>query len=236
MRIGILETDTLPADIKEKYGSYAEMFQNLFLSVNDQLELNVYRVIDGDYPEHIDDCDGYLITGSKFSAYDDEPWIIKLRHYIVELHKREKKLTGICFGHQIIAQALGGLTQKSEKGWGVGNVIADLQINKSWVHNSIKQFSLLVSHQDQVVSLPDDAELIASNAFCANAAFQIADHILTFQGHPEFSNDYLKYLMSMRREKIGKEKYNKAVGSLSQKNDGQLVAQWIINFISAGNC
>ena len=116
MRIGILETDTLPADIKEKYGSYAEMFQNLFLSVNDQLELNVYRVIDGDYPEHIDDCDGYLITGSKFSAYDDEPWIIKLRHYIVELHKREKKLTGICFGHQIIAQALGGLTRKSEKG------------------------------------------------------------------------------------------------------------------------
>jgi len=232
VRIGILEADTLEPNIKEKYGSYAEMFQRLFLSVNDRIEFKVYRVIDDCYPDDIDECNGFLITGSKSSAYDNESWIIKLRNYIVELHKREKKLIGICFGHQLIAQALGGLTKKNEHGWGVGKVMADLQINKSWIHHSIKKFSLLMSHQDQVVSLPGHAELIASNAFCPNAAFQVGNNILTFQGHPEFSNDYLKYLMSKRRDKIGKEKYNKAIDSLCKKNDGQLVAQWIINFIS----
>ena len=141
MRIGILETDTLEPDIKEKYGSYAEMFQRLFMSVDDQLEFTVYRVIEGKYPESIDECDAYLITGSKSSAYDDEPWIIKLRDYIVSLHKQCKKLIGICFGHQIIAHALGGLTQKSEEGWGVGNTISDIEKAKPWMRDENIQFS-----------------------------------------------------------------------------------------------
>jgi len=74
VRIGILETDTLQPGIKEKYGSYAEMFQTLFLSVDNQLAFSVYPVIKSKYPENMDECDAYLITGSKASAYDNEPW------------------------------------------------------------------------------------------------------------------------------------------------------------------
>ena len=185
MRIGILEADALEPDIRKKYGSYAEMFQRLFLSVNDQLKFNIYQVMDGDYPESIYECDAYLITGSKFSVYDNEPWIIKLRDYIVSLHQHHRKLIGVCFGHQIIADALDGLTEKTVRGWGVGNVVSQIEKEKSWMGHAKKQFSLLVSHQDQVTRLPTEAELIAGNEFCPNASFQIANHILTFQGHPE---------------------------------------------------
>lgn len=232
MRLGILQADTLEPDIEEKYGSYGQMFQRLFQSVDKQITFTVYRVIEDNYPDDIDECDAYLITGSKFSAYDDAPWIIKLRHFIVELHKREKKLIGICFGHQLIAHVLGGHTHKSEKGWSVGNVMSDLQINKPWLGNATKSFSLLVSHQDQVQRLPEHAALIASNESCKNSAYQLGDNILAFQGHPEFSNAYLKYLMAKRRDIIGKEKYNNAMDSLQQENDSKRVAQWIINFIS----
>jgi GMP synthase-like glutamine amidotransferase len=233
VRIGILETDTLEPSINKKYGSYAEMFQRLFLLVDNQIQFNVYRVIDDDdYPSVIDECDAYLVTGSKFSAYEDIPWIIKLRSYIVELHNQRKKLIGICFGHQIIAHALGGLTQKSEKGWGVGNATAGLVMARPWMDDLPEQFSLLVSHQDQVVNLPEEASVIASSDFCSIAAFQIADHILTFQGHPEFTVSYLKYLLDKRRDIIGNDKYDRAISSLKQKNDARLVAQWIVNFIS----
>ena len=235
MQIGILETDTLEPCIKEKYGSYAEMFQSLFLSVDNQLEFKVYPVIEGQYPKHMDECDAYLITGSKASAYDNEPWIKQLRDYIVALHKQHRKLIGICFGHQIIALALGGLTEKSEKGWAVGNSISNIEKTKPWVGgvmtNAKKQFALLVSHQDQVTHLPDQAELIASNTFCPNASFQIENHILTFQGHPEFSADYLSYLLNKRRDIIGEEKYKKAMESLQCDQDEQLVARWIVDFI-----
>lgn len=236
MRIGILETQILETNVKEKYGSYAEMFQRLLLSVDDRLEFTVYRVVNGQYPDSTNECDAYLITGSKSSAYDDEPWIIKLQGFIGSLHNQHKKLIGICFGHQLIAHALGGLTQKSENGWGVGNVVSKIEKAKVWMGDENAQFnnnlfSLLVSHQDQVAELPDQAILIASSEYCPIASFQIASHILTFQGHPEFSEDYLKYSMSNLRDKIGKEKYNNALGSLERPHDSQLVAQWIVDFI-----
>jgi len=231
VRIGIFEADTLEPDIKEKYGSYAEMFQRLLLSVDDQLEIKVYPVIECKYPENMDECDGYLITGSKSSAYDNEPWIKQLRDYILALHKHRSKLVGICFGHQIIALSLGGLTKKSEKGWGVGISISKIIKEKPWMGTTEQQFALLVSHQDQVTSLPAQSELIATNTFCANASFQIANHILCFQGHPEFSADYLSYLMNKRRDSIGEEKYKKAMDSLEIDQDALLVAAWIVNFI-----
>lgn len=235
MRIGILETDTLEPDIKEKYGSYAEMFQRLLLSVDDQLEIKVYPVIEGKYPGSMDECNAYLITGSKSSAYDNEPWIKQLQDYILALHKHRSKLIGICFGHQIIALSLGGQTKKSEKGWGVGISISKIIKEKPWmgheIANAEQQFALLVSHQDQVTRLPAQSELIATNTFCANASFQIANHILCFQGHPEFSADYLSYLMNKRRDSIGEEKYKKAMDSLEIDQDALLVAGWIVNFI-----
>lgn len=231
MRIGILEAQILEADVIEKYGSYAEMFQRLLLSVDDQLEFNVYPVIEGQYPGSIDECDAYLITGSKSSVYDDEPWIVELQDYIVSLHKQCKKLIGICFGHQLIAHTLGGLTQKSENGWGVGNTVSNIEKARPWMRNAKEKFSLLVSHQDQVAELPDPAIRIASNEHCPNDSFQIANHILTFQGHPEFSEDYLRYSMNKRRELIGEEKYNRAIDSLNRPTDSQLVAQWIVDFI-----
>lgn len=236
MRIGILETDKPDPEAIEKFGSYVEMFQRLFLSVDDQLEFDVYQVTEGHYPESIHECDAYLITGSKSSVYDEELWIKDLQDYVVSLHDQRKKLVGICFGHQIIAHALGGLTQKSEKGWGVGNTISYIEEDaflgyKAWIQDGNKTYSLLMSHQDQVVKLPDNATLIASNMHCVHDSFQIDNHILTFQGHPEFSEEYLKYSMDKRRHLIGEEKYNKAMDSLKRSHEGQLVAQWLVKFI-----
>ena len=93
------------------------------------------------------------------------------------------------------------------------------------------EFSLLVSHKDQVTSLPDGAELLATSDFCPNAMYAIGDHVLTFQGHPEFEKDYSRDLIHMRRELLGEDKAAAGLASLERDPDGELVASWIVNFI-----
>jgi GMP synthase-like glutamine amidotransferase len=231
VKIGILEADRLSAALRKQYGSYGDMFENLLQSVDKSLALPRYQVTESEYPEDIDDCDAYLITGSKFSIYDDEAWIRQLQDYVITLAGRQKKLIGICFGHQLIAQALGGRAQKSEKGWGVGLATSTVYVTKPWMDPAQETYALLTSHQDQVTALPLHAELIAGDDFCAYASYQIGDHILTFQGHPEFTPEYARQRMQERREILGERRYQQGMASLKQNADHKLLAKWIINFV-----
>lgn len=235
MKIGIFEAQNLSNDIQERYGSYGDMFQRLLGSiestVEDQLSFQTYQVKEFEYPDNIDQCDVYLITGSKSSAYANRPWIQQLQDYVIKLSNHPKKLIGICFGHQIIAQALGGQVQKHKNGWGIGLSLSTVLRTKPWMDPARESFSLLVSHQDQVMTLPQHAELIAGDEFCQNSSYQIGEHILTFQGHPEFSHEFLKYLMLKRRKLIGEQPYQQALASLSHSADHRLIAQWILNFV-----
>jgi len=231
VKIGILEADQLSETLRKQYGSYGDMFQNLLQLVDKRLALPRYQVTESVYSENIDDCDAYLITGSKSSIYDDKPWIKQLQDYVITLAGRQKKLIGICFGHQLIAQALGGRAQKSEKGWGVGLATSTVYVSKPWMDPAKETFALITSHQDQVTALPPHAELIAGDDFCAYASYQIGDHILAFQGHPEFSPEYARQRMHDRREIIGEQRYQQGMASLNQNADHPLIAKWIINFV-----
>jgi GMP synthase-like glutamine amidotransferase len=232
MKLGILVTDQLDSQISEKFGSYPEMFQALLIQIDPSLTFSSYSVIDQTYPETIDECDAYLITGSKFSAHEDKPWINQLCNYIQTLHRQQKKLIGICFGHQLIARALGGKTEKSTQGWGIGSMPVDIFQHPNWLQPSINIFNLLVSHQDQVSSLPSNSALIAGSKFCPHASYQVGNHILTFQGHPEFSKNYSQYLMEKRREIIGGSRVNEGILSLNDKINHLEVARWMVNFLA----
>jgi len=231
LKIGILEADDLDAGVVGKYGSYTDMFQELLLSVSDQLTFKKYQVTELEYPEKTDECDAYLITGSKHSVYENEIWINRLKKFSNQLYQKKIKQIGICFGHQLVAQALGGRAEKSAHGWGIGHMSYHIKQKQDWMRPGKENVSLLASHQDQVVQLPPQARLIASNDFCVNAAFQLNDSVLCFQGHPEFSREYLEYIMNKRREQLGEKIYNNAKKSLAEQDEHKLVAQWIVNFL-----
>ena len=233
MKIGILETDKVRDTLVEEFGTYPEMFIRLFSSVTSNVTFKVYEVLSGDYPSSVDECDAYLITGSKCSAYEDLPWIHQLSDFIVKLHNAKKNLVGICFGHQLIAIALGGVTQKYKGGWGVGVCDYKLKEKLAWLNTEEINFSLLATHQDQVTRLPSEATLLAGNNFCKNAMFSVGNHILTFQGHPEFIPNYSRCLIHIRREIMGEDVSDDALASLSRRHDGLLIAQWIVAFLKA---
>ncbi|MFT4925504.1 MAG: GMP synthase-like glutamine amidotransferase [Phenylobacterium sp.] len=234
--LGILETGIVAEPLLSTFGSYPDMFAALFHPENPELILRSYNVIEGQYPADIDECDAYLITGSKSDSYSNEDWVVQLRHYVTTLAAQRKKLIGICFGHQLIAHALGGLAAKSNKGWGVGVYSSKLveNLNLSWLKaNEAPEFKLLVSHQDQIITLPTGATLLASNEFCPIAAYTIDNHILCFQGHPEFSKAYSKGLIEARKAIIPEEVSHQGITSLSQTTDHQQIAKWILKFIAS---
>ena len=213
MRIGILNTDTLKTEFDTKYGQYPAMFRNVLLQADPNIQIHSYEVQFGDYPATLDECDAYLITGSKVSAYDDIPWINELKIFVRALHQHQKKLIGICFGHQLIAEALGGKVERSNGGWHVGVHGATLKKNTILFGSSHQEFNLIYNHQDQVLKIPRESILLASCKNCPVAMLAIDDHILSFQGHVEFDVAYAKDLLEMRRSILGEDTYLKASDS-----------------------
>lgn len=207
------------------------MFSALLRRADSTLEFSTYDVEAGVYPADVDEVDAYLITGSKASVYDDKPWIGALMEFVRDLDARRKKLVGICFGHQLVAQALGGKTEKSAKGWGQGLHTHCFTNMPGWHDGASADFNILVSHQDQVVTNASGAAVLASSPFCDNAVVQVGDHILTFQGHPEFLPEYSRELMTHRRQLIGETVYQAGIDSLSGTQEGDRVARWIVNFL-----
>lgn len=231
MRIGILQCDRVRDMHRDRFEDYPGMFEQLLLAEDSSLELSVFAVIDDEWPENLDACDAYLITGSKFGVYEDHQWIRDLEVLVRNMFAAAKPTIGICFGHQIIAQALGGQVEKSSKGWGVGVHTWKLEAMPAWMNHSDEHFSMLVSHQDQVQSLPANGKALAQSEFCQIAAFQIGSTALGFQGHPEFSKAYSEAIMELRRDIIGEDVYQAGMASLSGVAQGNLVARWSLDFI-----
>lgn len=190
MKIGILLTGHPPEALNSD-ARYDTTFQRLL--GYDAFDYVTYAVVDGEMPPSTDAADGWLITGSKHGAYEDHDWIPPLEAFIRECYAAHRPMIGVCFGHQIIAQAMGGTVQKWDKGWAVGRT--------EYVIDG-RPMAMNAWHQDQVVDLPDTATVIGSSAFCENAVLVYGDHMLTVQPHPEFDDTFIDGLITHRGEGV----------------------------------
>ena len=230
MNIAILNCDQIKPEFEQAYGQYPKMFKSLLSNIDKEMIFSEFDVMHGEYPQDINDSDLFIITGSRADAYADIPWINHLKAFINKLNDQKKKLFGVCFGHQIIAQALGGTVKKAESGWHVG--VDKLELLDSTLMD-LAALDLIFSHQDQVIEIPPSAKLIGTcGSNCPNAAFTIGNHIVALQGHIEFSKSFAKDLLDMRKEILGEEKYTSAIKSLSKDTDEVLLTQAVINYLS----
>ena len=236
LTIGILLTDHVVPELLSEHGDQTDFYDYIFNLADPTINLRFYDVVLDHYPKSIDECDGYLITGSKLSVYDAEDWIRKLENYVQLLNEKKKALLGVCFGHQLIANALGGKSEKAVIGWTLGVQDYDFRDTFPWVEDQSQSVGLIHSHQDQVTQLPKQAELIASNTRVPIAMFKIGDHVMSMQGHPEFTPEYAHAVATMRKEILGEEVYKKASDSLkNQIADNVEVAKWWVDFFKFNN-
>lgn len=225
MKLAILETGRPPGDLADEFGDYPAMFVALLGS---EFEVESFDVEKGELP-HPDAHESYLITGSPAGVYDPFSWIEPLRSFIRSA--KSSKMVGVCFGHQIMAEALGGRVEKSDKGWGAGLQRYTIVRSEPWI-DTAGTIAIPASHQDQVVVQPPGTEVVAASNFTPFAALAWTDRpAISFQFHPEFSPAFAKALIEKRYDVVPDPEA--AIASLDAPNDNGRVAGWIRRFLKA---
>ncbi|MGH6705196.1 MAG: type 1 glutamine amidotransferase [Sphingomicrobium sp.] len=224
MKVAILETGRPPAALVERFGDYPAMFRRMLRS---GFAIDRFDVAARELPVDPAAYDAYLITGSPAGVYDPLPWIGPLKDFLRAA--KDRKLVGICFGHQIMAEAFGGQVEKSANGWGIGLQRYAIDRVEPWM-DEVPSIAVPVSHQDQIVSQPPNTRVIASSPFTPFAALAWTDRpAISVQFHPEFEPDYAKALIAARHDHMPDP--DAAIASLDQPNDNARVADWIRRFL-----
>lgn len=232
LSIGLLLCDDVPANGRAKFGDYVGMFANGLSKVDRQIKLTPYRAYQGELPAKPATHAGYLISGSAASVFDEHQWIRDLMTFVGAANQHQIRIVGICFGHQLIAHALGGKTVRAEQGWAFGIHSAKLSNLPKWLQTDRDCYRLIVIHQDQVVALPPGFDTIASNDFCPNSMITDGANMLGIQGHPEFSKAYCAWRAAARRELIGEHKYQQTLELLANNStDSKPVLAWVSQFL-----
>ncbi len=198
-------------------------------------EWSVYRAYRGELPALADGFDGILIPGSHYSVYENLPWMQDLKAFVRECyvpwradwsdpeHERKPMIVGSCFGHQLIAEALGGLVAPNPRGkyicraeeiypteafarmpFSEGIVlrtkegIAAQPNEMLWEQHvekgTIPYFRVTETHGDSVVTLPMDSQVLAFSDSTTAEMFLCGRNLLAMQSHPEFTVSNQRWL------------------------------------------
>ncbi len=221
MKIGILQAGSFDPKMQEVTGDVDNLFK--FMLTAQDFTFETYRVFEGQFPNSIEDCDGWIITGSKCGVYEDHDWIAPLEELVREAVTISRPIVGICFGHQLIAQALGGVVEKYKGGWMVGR--------KEYDFGGVS-LPMNAWHQDQVTRLPEGAHVIAKNDDCEAAAIVYGDRALSFQFHPEFGPDAIEGLVHYAAEgKLTDEQIQEVMLDLGEPTANEVIADQIADFL-----
>ena len=220
MLIGILQCGHFPEAAGYPVRTYSDLYTEMLAGRG--LEFRTWSVVDLEFPDSVHDAEGWLISGSRHGAYEDLPFIPPLEDFIRKAYAAEVPLVGICFGHQIIAKALGGKVEKYAGGWGVGRT--DYKFDGTTL-------ALNAWHQDQVVEKPADAEVIATSDFCRYAGFRYKGPAFSVQPHPEFDRTALDLLLTVRAPGVvAPDRIEAATAAMEDPVDNAVMAEQIVTF------
>jgi len=235
MKIGILETGHLSDTLKAKYGRYPAFFERLVGPHLPEAEFFTVAIVDGEVADSPSQADGWIITGSRSGAYENEPWIPPLEAFLRDCLAAHVPVVGICFGHQILAQAMGGKVENSDKGWGVGLLDYLVSTRPSWLEDIGSGFTIPAIHQDQVIKAPEGAQVFVQSEFCPIAGLVYGDpdkpDAFSIQPHPEMSAEFVADIAEERLQHIIPAKVMQpALKTLSKPGDQAAWGKSIASF------
>lgn len=233
MQLHIIETGEPPAPLKAQFGAYPAMIERALSPLSPSFSFSTTPLFRGVAPPSLATFDAIIISGSPAGVYEGHDWIAPAEDFLRCAIIAGKPTVGICFGHQLLAQAFGGKVEKSDKRWGVGIHHYELKSGAPWMKPMQSPVSCAVSHQDQVITSPEGANILGGSEFCPNGIIEYTQGpAISFQQHPEFSGEFAAALMRLRKDRIPEDRINAGLDSLAQKSDRSLIAGWIANFLT----
>jgi GMP synthase-like glutamine amidotransferase len=234
MKVNVLLCDVFEDIMPFENVSYNSMLMDMINRVRPDIKIRYefFEAFARDLPDTIEEDALYIIPGSRFDAYSDTPWLLELRHFIQELHDEKVKMLGICFGHQLIAETLGGRVEKAVVGTGLGVRNAKMISNKLSKELNLQEIRLNNYHQDQVVSLPKNATIHASSEFCPIELYSIDKNIICIQGHPEYDSNYMRYLIRNHSLNTSEITRMKALKSLEIELNSNETTNYLLKFLN----
>ncbi len=231
MRLGLLQCDVVDGELGEKFGDYPRLYREAFERAGLAADWRVFDCTQREFPKDVTQCDAYLISGSRHAVYQGLDWYGDLVKLVRKLDATARPLLGICFGHQVLADAFGAAVAKSENGWGIGIYPYQLLQREPWMQPWQESIHVPVCHEDQVLELPQTAVGLAQNNHCQQFFVQFSKTSLGLQGHPEFEPDFMRDLIETERDKLSSGQLDRARASLRIAPDNQLVCRWLANFV-----
>jgi GMP synthase-like glutamine amidotransferase len=230
-RVTIIETGIISPQQRARHGSFPLMFQRMMGAADASITFDIVSVVAGEPLPDPETLEAILITGSPAGVYDGLGWIARLEDFVRAAHAGKIPMVGICFGHQLMAQALGGSVRKSEKGWGIGRHVYDIAPGNGVIEGT--QIALACSHQDQVIAPPHGTRTFMSSDFTPYAGLLYGNGAaLSVQPHPEFSVGFAHLCCEMREGKAPDDVVAAAKASLAQPLEGARLGEAITRFLS----
>jgi len=244
LRIAILECDTPLDGTRAKYGTYGGVFTSLLkagadalqhpgLTSSSGLDLSTYDVVHAQLYPSLEEIDAVLLTGSRYNSFDDDPWIVNLVEYTKTVLAQDRvRIIGVCFGHQIVGRAMGVKVGRSEGGWETSVTAVDLTKRGQEIFGR-SALALHQMHRDAVFSLPPEVESLAYTSSCAVQSMYIPNHLLTVQGHPEFTEEIMRELLETRHKSgiFDDEMFRDSMSRVDKYQDGVVVASTFLQFV-----
>lgn len=230
-RITIIETGLVPQEHRERHGSFPDMFARMIRAEDPTATVHVVSIPNGDTLPDPRQVEAILITGAAAGVYDELDWMAPLEDFVRKAYVNQTPMVGVCFGHQLIAQALGGTVRKSDKGWGIGRHVYQVLPENGVVDG--ETIAIPCSHQDQVIAAPSDALTILSSDFTPHAGLLYANGTtLTVQPHPEFDVEFAQVCCDLRDGKAPDDVVATARASLGQPLDNAKLGGAITRFLA----
>ena len=242
MKIGILICGKPTKNFINKFGDCGKIYKDfLSSSQENNFRYQYYNCYEGKFPDklEISICDCFMITGSPHSVYDNLEWINKLKELVRYFDNIKKKMIGICFGHQLIAAALGCEVKKNTKGWEVSrcrielNKLGQSLLKKKAINHNDNYLYIHQMHKDIVSDINEDSglEIFSYNDMCNNQGMIKENHILTFQGHPEYFAGIIETLLNQRKNIIDKMIVSSGIERCNWYTNKGILLEIITNFI-----
>jgi GMP synthase-like glutamine amidotransferase len=232
MKLTIVQTGEVPEPLREQFGPYPVMFERMFEEAGVSFGYETVRAHEGASLPDPARLEGIVITGSAAGVYDDLPWLEPLREFVRRAYGAKTPMLGICFGHQIMADALGGDVRKSEKGWGLGRHLYGVNARPDFLRGDLPAYAVACSHQDQVMTPPAEADVFLSSDFTPNAGLLYRNgRAISLQPHPEFADDYAIALAHLKQGRAPDETITAAVASMCRPSDAREIAGYVGAFL-----